>query len=609
MLLQAGLELTPGIAVVFAVVAAAVVLFVSEAIPSDITALSVLVSLVVLQDYTGVDAEAALSGFASTATITILAMYILSAGVQRTGVVDQLEHVVARYAGDSRGRLLGATVGITGPLAGVVNNTPVVALFIPMITDLADRTHTSPSKFLIPLSYAAMLGGTLTLIGTSTNLLASSVAADLGVAGTPFSMFQFTPLGLLVLAVGSVYLLTVGPLLLPSRIEPHDLTEEFGLGGRLSRVYVPESSSVVGLTPAEARTDAVKILQLLRGGETFVATGSDRAIKAGDVLTIRAEAPAAQSFVDVAGLRRLPQARVTEEELALGSGRGTLAEVIVPSRSGLIGQAVGDARLEERFDATVLAARRGGSLVVQDVADVGLSEGDGLLIYATQSGIDHLEETGELLVTEAVGDGLPEPEPIDWREAGLAIGIVLGVIAVAAADLLAISVAALGGVVAMVLGGIIDPERAYAAVNWEVIFLLAGVIPLGLAMDRTGAAAYLAAHITDVSTVLPAIGTVALFYLLTGLLANLITPVASVALVLPIAVSTAADLGANAFAFVLAVTFAGSTAFMTPMGYQTNLMVYSPGGYRFTDYVRIGAPLQLLLAVVTTLGIAAIWGV
>ncbi|QSG11460.1 Di- and tricarboxylate transporter [Halapricum desulfuricans] len=609
MLLQAGPELTPEIAVVFAIVAAAVMLFVSEVIPSDVTALSVLVSLVVFREYTGVDAEAALSGFASTATITILAMYILSAGVRRTGVVSRLERVVAAYAGDSRQRLLGATIGITGPLAGVVNNTPVVALFIPMITDLADRTHTSPSKFLIPLSYAAMLGGTLTLIGTSTNLLASSVAADLGVAGTPFSMFQFTPLGVLVFAVGSVYLLTVSPALLPSRIEPHDLTEEFGLGGRLARVYVPESSSLIGLTPAQVRTDAIKPLQLVRGEETFVAAGSDRTIEAGDVLTIRAETPVAQSIAEVAGLRRLPQAEVTEAELALGSGRGTLAEVIVPGGSGLIGQAIGDARLEERFDATVLAARRGETLVVEGVADEILSEGGGLLIYATQSGIEHLEETGELLVTETVGDGFPEPEPIDWREAGLAVGIVLGVIAVAATDLLAISVAALGGVVAMVVGGVIDPERAYAAVEWNVIFLLAGVIPLGLAMDRTGAAAYLAAHVTDVSTALPTLATVALFYLLTGLLANLITPVASVALVLPIAVSTAADLGASAFAFVLAVTFAGSTAFMTPMGYQTNLMVYSPGGYRFTDYVRVGAPLQLLLAVVTTLGIEVIWGV
>ncbi|WP_276300160.1 SLC13 family permease [Halorussus lipolyticus] len=609
-MLQGGPALSIDVLVVFGVVAGAVALFVTEKIPTDTTALAVLVSLVVLREFTHVSADEAISGFASPATVTIVAMYILSAGVEETGAVKQLEVLVARLTQGDRDRLLTATVGITGPLAGVVNNTPVVALFIPMITDLADRTHTSPSKLLIPLSYAAMLGGTLTLVGTATNLVASSIADDLGVAGAPFSMFQFTPLGVLVLVVGSVYLLTVGQWLLPARIAPHDLTEEFGLKGRLARVYVPPSSSLVGRTVAEARTDDVKILQVVRGDQTLVASRTDREIEAGDVLTVRADDETVRAFVDESGLRRLPRAEVTEEELALGEGRGTLAEVIVPEGSGLVGRAVGETKMGERFDATVLAVRRGENLVVEDVSDAVLNEGDGLLVHATRNGLDHLEESGDLLVTERVGGGLDiEPEPIDVRQALLAIGIVVGVITVAAADLLPIAIAALGGVVAMVVGDVVRPADAYDAVNWEVIFLLAGVIPLGIAMEQTGAAALLASYVTAVSASLPAIATLALFYLLTGLLANLITPVASVALVLPIAVSTANEVGANAFAFVLAVTFAASTAFMTPMGYQTNLMVYSPGGYRFTDYVRVGAPLQLLLTVVTTLGIALLWGV
>jgi di/tricarboxylate transporter len=455
-----------------------------------------------------------------------------------------------------------------------------------------------------------MLGGTLTLVGTATNLVASSIAADLGVAGAPFSMFQFTPLGVVVLLVGTLYLLTVGQWLLPARIAPHDLTEEFGLKGRLARVYVAPSSPLVGKTVAEARNDEIKILQIVRGEETFVASRTDREIEAGDVLTVRGDDETVRAFVDAADLRRLPRAEVTEEELALGEGRGTLAEVNVPNGSQFIGQAVGEAKLDERYDATVLAVRRGETLVVEDVADAVLDEGDGLLLHATQVGLDHLEESGDLLVTEAVGGDLDiDPEPIDRREAALAVGIVVGVIAVAAADLLPIAIAALGGVVAMVVGDVVRPGDAYDAVNWEVVFLLAGIIPLGLAMEQTGAADLLAGYVTALSASLPAIATLGLFYLLTGLLANLITPVASVALVLPIAVGTANEVGANAFAFSLAVTFAASTAFMTPMGYQTNLMVYSPGGYRFTDYVRVGAPLQLLLAVVTTLGIAFIWGV
>ncbi|WP_435180127.1 SLC13 family permease [Halorussus sp. AFM4] len=609
-MLQGSPAPTADVLVVFGIAAVAVALFVTEAIPSDTTALAVLVSLVVLRGFTRVSPEDAISGFASPATVTIVAMYILSAGVEETGVVERLEVAVAGFARGDRNRLLAATVGITGPLAGVVNNTPVVALFIPMVTDLADRTHASPSKLLIPLSYAAMLGGTLTLVGTATNLVASSLAADLGVAGAPFSMFQFTPLGVVVLVVGTLYLLTVGQWLLPARIAPHDLTEEFGLRGRLARVYVRPSSPLVGRTVAEARTEDCKILQIVRGEETLVASRTDRTVEAGDVLTVRADEEAVGAFVEACDLRRLPRAEVTEEELALGEGRDTLAEVIVPAGSGLVGLAVGETKLGERYDATVLAVRRGETLVVEDVAEAVLAEGDGLLVHATQVGLDHLQESGDLLVTEAVGGGPDvEPEPIDRGRAALAVGIVVGVIAVAAADLLPISIAALGGVVAMVVGDVVRPADAYDAVNWEVVFLLAGVIPLGLAMERTGAAGLLAAHVTAASAALPAIATLALFYLLTGLLANLVTPVASVALVLPVAVGTAGEVGASAFAFSLAVTFAASTAFMTPMGYQTNLMVYSPGGYRFTDYVRVGAPLQLLLTVVTTLGIAVIWGV
>jgi len=604
-----GPPLTADVVVVFGVVVVAVVLFVTEVIPADTTALAVLVSLVILQRFTHVSSDEAILGFANPATLTVVAMYILSAGIEETGVVERLELVVSTFTGGDRNRLLAATVGITGPLAGVVNNTPVVALFIPMITDLADRTHSSPSKLLIPLSYAAMLGGTLTLVGTATNLVASSMAADLGVAGTPFSMFEFTPLGIVVLVVGSLYLVTVGQWLLPARVPAHDLTEEFGLEGRLARVYVRPSSPLVGQTVGAVGTGGVKILQVVRGDQTHVGSRTDRTVEAGDVLTVRADDEAVRAFVERADLRRLPQADVTEEELALGEGRGVLAEVIVPAGSDLNGRVVGDTKIGERYDATVLAVRRGESLVVESVANVVLAEGDGLLVHATQVGLDHLEESGDLLVTEAVSGVEPDPDPIDRREATAAVGIVAVVIGVAAAGVLPIVIAAFGGVVAMVAGGIIRPDDAYNAVDWGVIFLLAGIIPLGLAMQKSGAAAFLASHVSAVSSVLPPIGTVALFYLLTGLLANLITPVASVALVLPIAVSTAGDIGASAFAFVLAVTFAASTAFMTPMGYQTNLMVYSPGGYRFTDFVRVGAPLQLLLMVVTSLGIAAVWGI
>ena len=600
--------LTADVAVVFALIAAAIVLFVTESLPADTTAVAVIVALVVLEPWTRIDTGEALTGFANPATITVVAMYVLSGGVQSTGIVERLGALVARYTGYDQDRLLLATVGLTAPLAGVVNNTPVVAVFIPMVTDLADRAHVSPSKLLIPLSYAAMLGGTLTLVGTATNLVASDLSAEL--LDHPIGMFEFTPLGLIVLVVGIAYLLTVGQWLLPERIHPVDLTAEFGMGGHLSRVYVRRGAPIVGASLSSVFADQdVDVIQVIRGDRSFVAPGSDQTIEAGDVLTLRADREVVAAHVDDLGLRLLPRAEVTEAELDRPDGHGALVEAVIPTGSSLVGSTLTEARLRERYRATVLAIRRGSEVVHDGLPNVALSEGDGLLLHATAETVDQLEERGDLLVTEMSADGPPEPMGTEGlREAGVAVAIVLAVIAVAALGYLPIVIAALGGVVAMIVAGIVRPAEAYDSVHWNVIFLLAGVLPLGLALQQTGGDVFLAGLLVGAADALPLIAVLALFYLVTGLLSNVITPVASVVLMLPVAVESASRLGAEGFPFVLAVTFAASTAFMTPIGYQTNLMVYSPGGYRFTDYVRVGAPLQLLLAVVTSFGIAAIWG-
>ncbi|HKJ59928.1 MAG TPA: SLC13 family permease [Halobacteriales archaeon] len=596
-------------AVVFGIIAVAIVLFVTEALPADTTAVAVIVSLVVLEPWTGIVPSEALSGFANPATITVVAMYVLSGGIQSTGVVEHLGAYLSRYTGYDQDRLLLATVGLAGPLAGVVNNTPVVAVFIPMVTDLADRAHVSPSKVLIPLSYAAMLGGTLTLVGTATNLVASDLSAQL--IDHPFGMFEFTPLGVLVLVVGIAYLLTVGQWLLPERIRPVDLTAKFAMGDYLSRVYVRRDSPIVGLSIEEAFSDRdVDVLQVIRGEQSWVAPGSDQTVGPGDVLTLRAQRESVRAIVDDLGLRLLPRAEVSEAELDRPDGPGALVEAVVPPGSAMIGSTLAEIRLRERYRATVLAIRRGGEVVHEELPRVELSEGDGLLLHATTEAVDHLEGRGDLLVTEVRADGPLRPmDAEDRAEAAIAVGIVLAVIAIAALGWLPIVIAALAGVVAMIATGVLRPTQAYDAVHWNVIFLLAGVLPLGLALQGTGGDVFLAGLLAAAAEPLPLIAILALFYLATGLLSNVITPVASVVLMLPIAVESASRLGADGFAFVLAVTFAASTAFMTPIGYQTNLMVYSPGGYRFTDYVRVGAPLQLILAVVTSVGIAAIWGV
>jgi len=595
-------------AVVFAIIAAAVVLFVTEALPADTTAVAIIVTLVVLDPWTQIAPTEALSGFANPATITVVAMYVLSGGIQSTGVVEHLGAYLSGYTGYDQDRLLLATVGLTGPLAGVVNNTPVVAVFIPMVTDLADRAHVSPSKVLIPLSYAAMLGGTLTLVGTATNLVASDLSAQL--LDHPYGMFEFTPLGALVLVVGVTYLLTVGQWLLPERIQPVDLTAKFEMEGYLSRVYVRRDSPIVGTTVEEAFSGRdVDVIQVIRGEQSWVAPGSDQTIGPGDVLTLRGERKSVRAHVDDLALRLLPRAAVTEAELDRPDGPGALVEAVVPSGSALVGSTLAEIRLRERYRATVLAVRRRGEVVHDGLARVELSEADGLLLHATAESVDHLEDRGDLVVTEVSADGPVEPMPVeDRRDAATAVAIVVAVIAVAALGWLPIVISALGGVVAMIVTGVLRPAEAYDAVHWNVVFLLAGVLPLGLALQRTGGDMLVAGLLAAAAEPLPLIAVIALFYLATGLLSNVITPVASVVLMLPIAVESAWRLGADGFAFALAVTFAASTAFMTPIGYQTNLMVYSPGGYRFSDYVRVGAPLQFVLAIVTSIGISAIWG-
>jgi di/tricarboxylate transporter len=608
---------TTGMAVTFGLVFVALALFVSEALPPDLTAIGVLVALAVLQPYTGVSAADAVAGFASPATLTILAMYVLSEGVQRTGVVERLGLYLGRLTGGDEGRLLAATVGTTGLSAGFVNNTPVVAVFIPMVTDLAEQAGISRSRLLMPLSYAAMLGGTLTLVGTSTNLLASDLAVDLLDRG-PIEMFELTPLGLVVLLVGVAYLLTVGRWLVPARVPVDaDLTEAYDLDDHLSLVAIREASPFVGetVTAVQETIDAdetltADLLRVERDGEGIIATATDRALEPGDTLVVRSTLRDLNRLAETYTLRQYPREVVTEADL-LGE-RGSLVEAVVRPDAALVSTRVADSPLVRGFGATVLAVKREGELLREDLAELTLQAGDTLLLQATPDVIGYLADTGELAVVDT-----PEP-PADPEAVAppalsprtpIALGTLAAVVLVAALDLLPIVIAALGGVFVMVATGCLSTTDAYDAVSWNVVFLLAGVLPLGIALQQTGGARLLAALLAQVGTVIPTLALLGLTYLVAGLLATVITPVASTVLMIPVAVDTASRVGADGFAFLLAVTFAASSAFATPIGYQTNLMVYGPGGYRFTDYARVGIPLQLLLSVVVTLGIATIYGI
>jgi di/tricarboxylate transporter len=651
------MALPTGALVVFALVGVAVVLFVLEPVPPDITAIGVLVSLAVLEPLTQVPATEAIAGFASPAVVTIVAMYILSSGLERTGVVGWLGGRLARFTRGSERRLLGATTASTGVFAGLVNNTPVVAVFVPVVTGLADDIHVSPSKFLLPLSFAAMLGGTLTLVGSSINLLASDVLRE--AVGRPLGMFEITPVGVVVLVAGLAYLLTVGYRLTPARRAPRaDVVESYGLCRRLAQVRVREGSPLVGRTPTELYLDEtlgfdfdLDVLQVDRRRERVVEdneeglrsrtvtdsyiAGSGQRVAAGDVLTVRASRQEVNRFAEAYDLRQLPRERVESEDLE-GAHPGILTEVVVPPSSGLVGTTPTEARLAERFRTQVLALRRGGTVTTADLADRPIETGDTLLLRTTEPSVDFLREEGDVIPVSDRSDAAADTIADADRAAGLAadldagpgdadgssdtgdgvglraplsVGILLGAVLLAAATPLAIPVTALGGVVAMVVTGCLNANEAYDAVSWNVVFLLAGILPLGVALQRTGGAAVLGEAIGGLTGGLPPVAALGAVYLLAAGAASVVTPVATVVLLGPVAVDTAATIGASALPFVLSVLFGASAAYISPIGYQTNLMVYGPGGYRFTDYTRVGLPLVALLAVVSTATIALLYGV
>ncbi|WP_251343038.1 SLC13 family permease [Haloplanus halophilus] len=626
--------LTTDTLVVFGIVVLALVLFVTELLPVDVTAVLVMVVLMVLGDdgvvnFTHISTAEGVSGFSNPATITVLAMLILSSGISRTGLVQILGRKMAAFAGQDRDRQLLATIGVAGPVSGFINNTPVVAILVPVITDLAHAGKTSPSKLLLPLSYASMFGGMLTLIGTSTNILASDVSARL--LGRPFGMFEFTKLGVVVLVVGSLYLLTVGHRLLPERVPvEEDYVQEYAIEEYLTEIAIGEASPLVGKT-VDTALDGVEfdadILQVVREGEEFVEPHGRVRIRAGDLLRLRADRATVQQLLDRETVTLTGDPPRTEAELDPEEAVQTLVEVVIPRGSPLAGESLASSTFRQRYDANVLAFRSRGETIRDHMDRRRIRVGDTLLVQAAPDSVDRLASTDDFIVAHepdhpdyrtdriphaaAIMAGVVGLAAVPWGTVGGALARLTGVDAFAALAALSmpILVTALAGVVAMVGAGVLKPTEMYDAVEWDVIFLLAGIIPLGIALEQTGGADFLGGLVAATGAFLPVVGVLWVFYMATGLLTGVISNNASVVLMLPVAVEAANGVDASPFAFVLAVTFAASTAFLTPVGYQTNLFVYGPGGYRFSDYIRVGAPLQLLLSVVTVVGIALFWGV
>ncbi|HKL88183.1 MAG TPA: SLC13 family permease, partial [Salinibacter sp.] len=562
LLTQAAPPFTVDMFVVLGLIAAVLGLFISEIVPIDITALGTMVAVILLEPWTGVGPADGVSGFSSTATVTVLAMFILSEGIRRTGVLRRLGNRIVEWAKGSFYKQYGALIGLSGTTAGVINNTPVVAMMIPMAVNLARRTKLSPSKLLMPISFASMLGGMLTLIGTSTSILASDVSARL--LGHPFSMFEFTALGAIVLVTGWIYLLTVGHRLVPERIKPQeDLTEEFEISGYLSEVVVTEESPLVGYTVRQALEQLeldVDIVRMERDGKAFAAPLGSKQFRPGDELLLRTNRDTLMQLIRTQKLE--PEARTKtfrEKDFEIERKGEALAEIVLLSDNPLVGETLRTITFAQRFDALVLAIRRKGELLYDNVDQVPLQGGDTLLVQASGQALKQFERGRSFVVIQA-----DEEASFRTEKLPLALGIIGLVVGLAALEVVPIMVSALGGIVAMVATGCVRPNEVYEAVDWSVIFLLAGLIPLGMAMERSGTAAYLATAITDIGTSLPALVLLFVFYIVTSLVTQVISNNASVILMIPMAVEAAQITGADPFSFVLSVTFGASCALLTP---------------------------------------------
>ncbi len=605
--------------IVFGVITVAVILFVTEWIPIDLTAIGLMVVLILLEPWTGVGVEEGIRGFSNPATLTVLAMFMLSEGVRRTGAVQILVKWLDSVIRGSENRSLLAIFALAGPPSGIVNNTPVVAVLIPVVRNLARQVKVSSSRFLMPLSFISMLGGTLTLIGTSSTILASELSQRL--IGRSISMFEFTHLGAVLLLVGGIYMYTLGWYLLPDRLRAEEnLVEEFEMEAYLTDVVIREGSGLVGKTVRNWKRESdldLDVIQVIRDGRRLSGGVDQRSLQAGDILVVRASRETLGTLIDsehleIHGLEPDEVPSHIEDEAHPASAEpsdeveegDTFVEVVLLSTSPVVGQSIRDIRFRDRFDAMVLAIRRGGEVIRERMKNIELRAGDTLLIQASPETVDRISDRPGFVVTGA--DMMVGTRTGRIPMAGV---IMAGVILLPALNVMPIVLSAFCGVIAMVLTGCLRMREAYEAVSWDVIFLLAGVIPLGMAMENTGADQFLADLVLTTADVLPAWGILFFLYLLTVTLTNLVSNVATVILMMPIAVTVAQSTGANPFSFVIVTTLASATAFMTPIGYQTNLMVYGPGGYRFSDFARVGAPLQVLIGFTVTFGTILIWGI
>lgn len=586
--------MTVEIMLVLGLILSAVILFATERLPIDLTAMILLGTLLLSGLITP---QEAFSGFSNPATVTVAAMFILSAGLFRTGAVNILTGLLTRLARVSFLLLVVVLMLVIGLLSAFINNTAAVAVFLPAVLAIARDTGLPAGRLLIPLSFAAMFGGVCTLIGTSTNILVSSMAEQHGLP--PFGMFEMSAMGLIYFAAGSAYLLLAGIWLIPGRAVEAGREPLFGHGDYLVEVVLEADARSVGkvLARAPLLTDlTLRGVEVFRAGVPVREPADQLRLCAGDLLRVRC---GLESFKKLRGRRGVTLRQQAGEHPREGV---VLVEAVVSPRSTLDGRSLREARFRSRYGLTALAIRHRRAVLRDKLEDLRLHAGDVLLLEVDTHHLDELREDKVFVLISEVS------QPIFRKQRMLtAIAIVAAVVTAAATGIVPIVAGAILGCIVMIMTRCLTLDEAYKAINWQVIFLLAGVLTLGTALETSGAARLLGTLLVKIAGAFGPEALISALYLATSLLTEMMSNNATAALLVPVALSAADAMGVDPRPFLMAITFAASSSFMTPVGYQTNTLIYGPGQFRYVDFLRVGTPLNLLFWMLATIFIPRFW--